>query len=100
MEDLFDFISLKGDGLEVSFVVIVEERQGLARVCGGWGSGLVVRDDRKGWCSHQVETCTLYYLRLLLLDSNKDLVYNNSERRQLDNISNKQLDEHIEEICE
>ncbi len=35
--------------------------------------------------------------RLLLLDSNKDLVYNNSDKHQLDNISNKQLDEYIEE---
>ncbi len=39
MEDFFDFISLKGDGLEVSFVVIVEERQSLARVCWGVGFG-------------------------------------------------------------
>lgn len=34
MEDFFYFISFKGDGLEVSFVIVVEERQGFSRVCG------------------------------------------------------------------
>lgn len=41
MEDLFDFCSFKCNSLEVSFVVIVEERQGLSRVCRG-------TDGRKG----------------------------------------------------
>lgn len=34
MEDFFNFISFKGGGLEVSFVVIVEECEGLSRICG------------------------------------------------------------------
>lgn len=34
VEDLFYFGSFKSDGLEVSFVVIVEERQGIPIV---WG---------------------------------------------------------------
>ena len=34
MEDFFNFISFKGGGLEVSFVVIVEESEGLSRICG------------------------------------------------------------------
>lgn len=45
MEDSFDFSSFKGDGLEVSFVVIIEKRQGLSRVCGG--TELAVREERK-----------------------------------------------------
>lgn len=35
VEELFDFMSFEGDGLQVSFVVVVEERQGLSRVCRG-----------------------------------------------------------------
>lgn len=34
MEDFFYFSSFKGDSLKVSFVVVVEERQGLSGVCG------------------------------------------------------------------
>lgn len=33
VEYFFDFISFKGDGLEVSFVIAVEKRQGSSRIC-------------------------------------------------------------------
>lgn len=45
MEDFFDFSSFKSDGLKVSFVVVVEERQGLSRVCGG--TEVVVSEERQ-----------------------------------------------------
>lgn len=35
MEEFFYFSSFKSDGLEVSFVVVIEECQGLSRVCQG-----------------------------------------------------------------
>lgn len=57
MEDLFDFRSLKSNGLKVSFVVVVEERQGLSRV---W----VGEETRRGnWHVHLrlklLSTCTV-----------------------------------------
>lgn len=58
MEDFFYFISFKGDGLEVSFVIVVEERQGFSRVCGE-GAELVVREDKS-------LPCTQYCLCFLL----------------------------------
>lgn len=81
MEDFFYFISFKGDGLEVSFVVIVEECQGLSRVCGG--TQLMVKEDSN-------LTCTHYCLCLPLFDCNEDLVCNNSDLHRLININNKQ----------
>lgn len=43
MEELFDFIPFKCDSLELSFKIMVEERQRFSRVCGEdtqrWGTG-------------------------------------------------------------
>lgn len=48
VEYFFDFISFKGDSLEVCFVIVVEERQGFSRICESRGGGaeLQVAEER------------------------------------------------------
>lgn len=77
MKDFFDYASFECDCLEVSFVVVVEERQGFSRVCGVGVGGC-----HSWWlllCTHDFVSC--YYtlagslIHHIYITSTSDLCY-------------------------